>query len=78
VRLKDFLENYEDASPQTQEAIDWIFDNIDLAKKITEKTKIMSEEEMERNMQRARTRNDITLLGLLILKQYLDINCPGS
>ena len=78
MRLKDFLENYEDASPQTQEAIGWISDNIDLAKKITEKTKIMTEEEMERNMQRARTRNDITLLGLLILKQYLDNSSPGS
>ena len=38
MRLKNFLEKYENASPQTQEAIDWIFDNIDLAKKITEKT----------------------------------------
>ena len=41
MRLKNFLEKYENASPQTQEAIDWILDNKDLAKKITEKTKKM-------------------------------------
>lgn len=64
-----------DTTPQVDEAIAWINENIDVTRQVAAVTKSVPAEEMENYIQMAKARNDIALLGLLLFRQWLENEC---
>lgn len=70
--VEEFAEKNRNSSPQIQAAIAWVIKNIDIVQMIIAETKPISSVEMEHYIQKAKSKNDFALTGVLMYKQYLD------